>query len=161
MCIFQNSTLRWQSDHNVRVHCSGEGTWAHCRGSDTESSWSTIRSVLLPATYFGNVIDILPVTTDTYTEDQLIWGSSWLLHSSHVTKLQIYTALRDRCMLLISSASAFHGNNICSLLLSDLAVCDVPMFDIGLGAKVMVCTIIWLSLILSPYCFTIGPCLSI
>jgi hypothetical protein len=44
-------------------------------------------------------------------------------------------------MLLISTSSAFRGNNIRSLLLSDLAVRDVPMLDIGLGVKVMVCIV--------------------
>jgi hypothetical protein len=44
-------------------------------------------------------------------------------------------------MLLISSSSAFRGNNVRSLLLSDLAVHDVPMLDIGPGVKAMVCAI--------------------
>jgi hypothetical protein len=42
-------------------------------------------------------------------------------------------------MLLISSSSAFRGNNIRALLLSDLAVRDLPMLDLGVGVKVMVC----------------------
>ena len=75
---------------------------------------------------------------DTYTEDELIRGSSWFLQSSRRTKLQVHTGLRDRCMLLISTSSAFRGNNIRSLLLSDLALRDVPMPDLGLENKVTV-----------------------
>jgi hypothetical protein len=90
---------------------------------------------------FCNALKQPCISTDTYTEDELIRGSTWFLQSSHGTKLQIHTALRDRCMLLISSSSAFHGNNVRSLLLSDLAVHDVPMLDIGPGVKAMVCAI--------------------
>lgn len=77
--------------------------------------------------------------SDTYTEDELVRGATWFLQSSRGTKLQVHTGVRDRCMLLISTTSAFRGNNIRSLLLSDLAVRDVPMLDLGLDAKVMVC----------------------
>jgi hypothetical protein len=91
---------------------------------------------------FGNSINCISLLiTDTYTEDELIRGSTWFLQSSRGTKLRIHTGLRDRCMLLISSSSAFRGNNVRSLLLSDLAVHDVPMLDIGLGVKVMVCIV--------------------
>jgi hypothetical protein len=42
-------------------------------------------------------------------------------------------------MLLISTSSAFRGDNTRRLLLSDVSVEDVRMIDLGLDAKVTVC----------------------
>jgi hypothetical protein len=75
---------------------------------------------------------------DTYTEDELVRGSMWYLQPSRATHSQVHVRLRDRAMLLISTASAFRGDNTRRLLLSDLSVEDVRMIDLGLDAKIMV-----------------------
>jgi hypothetical protein len=80
------------------------------------------------------------MNSDTYTEDELVRGSMWHLQSSRATRLQIHIRLRDRAMLLISTSSAFRGDNTRRLLLSDLSVQDVRMIDLGLDTKVMVCS---------------------
>lgn len=76
--------------------------------------------------------------SDTYTEDELIRGSTLCLQSSGSSKSQVHLGARDRAMLLISTCTAYRGNNTRGLLVSDLAVRDVPMVDIGSDVKVMV-----------------------
>ncbi|KAF5377311.1 hypothetical protein D9615_006350 [Tricholomella constricta] len=75
--------------------------------------------------------------SDTYTQEELIRISSSFLDQRHGTKPQTHLAMRDRCMILISAATAFRGDNVRRLLLSDLYSRDVPMVEIGLNAKVM------------------------
>lgn len=60
------------------------------------------------------------------------------LQASGKSKPQVHIAARDRAMLLISTSTAYRGDNTRGLLISDLAVRDIPMVDIGSDVKVMV-----------------------
>ncbi|GBE80951.1 hypothetical protein SCP_0306740 [Sparassis crispa] len=73
-------------------------------------------------------------SSDTYSNIQLMNAATGFLNiSSGVRKL--VTHIRDRAMLT-SSSTAFRGDNLRSLLWSDLSVCQIPMYDIQLGHKV-------------------------
>lgn len=69
--------------------------------------------------------------TDNYTVPELLCASIWCL-DAHSTPVKMYVGARDRAMLLLSTCTAFHGDNIRSLLLSDLFARDIPMVDKGL-----------------------------
>ena len=71
-------------------------------------------------------------TADTYTKDELIQCSMWYLTSCGPTLRQLYLATRNRAMLLLSTCTAFRGDNIRSLLWSDLFLRNVPMPALGL-----------------------------
>ncbi|GBE83985.1 hypothetical protein SCP_0510440 [Sparassis crispa] len=72
---------------------------------------------------------------DTYNDVQLTNAATGFLDiSSGVRRLT--THIRDRAMLLTSSSTAFRGDNLRSLLWSDLSVRQIPMYDIQLGHKV-------------------------
>ncbi|KAF8078428.1 hypothetical protein FPV67DRAFT_54136 [Lyophyllum atratum] len=85
----------------------------------------------------AQVLKAFGATSDTYSPDELLRISTSFLDQDHTTKLQTHLATRDRSMILISTATAYRGDNIRRLLLSDLSARDVPMVDIGLGVKVM------------------------
>ncbi|KAF8057163.1 hypothetical protein FPV67DRAFT_576935 [Lyophyllum atratum] len=74
---------------------------------------------------------------DTYTQEELIRVSSSCFDSQHKTKSQTHLAMRDRCMLLISTSTAFRGDNIRRLLLSDVFSRDVAMVEMGPSTKLM------------------------
>ncbi|GBE82271.1 hypothetical protein SCP_0406550 [Sparassis crispa] len=76
-------------------------------------------------------------SSDTYNDGQLTsTATSFLNISSGIRKLT--TQIRDRAMQLTSSSAAFRGDNIRSLLWSDLSVRQVPMYDIQLGHRALV-----------------------
>ncbi|RDB27704.1 hypothetical protein Hypma_003308 [Hypsizygus marmoreus] len=74
---------------------------------------------------------------DTYTREEITRCSMWCLQTDRSTDQQVHTGIRDRAMLLLSAASAYRGNNIRRLLLSDLYSRDIPMVEIGPGATSM------------------------
>ncbi|KAF5381020.1 hypothetical protein D9615_004052 [Tricholomella constricta] len=85
----------------------------------------------------SQVLKAKGVTSDTYTEDELSRASVSLLQSSHKTIHQVHLSLRDRAMLLVSTSTAYRGDNLRRLLLSDLGFRFVPMVDVSLDTRVM------------------------
>ncbi|KAL4257053.1 hypothetical protein AB1N83_013839 [Pleurotus pulmonarius] len=67
---------------------------------------------------------------DTYTDEELIRGAMWFMRNGN-TKSQIHTGIRDRVMLLISTTTAYRGDNTRRIAWSDLRMRDVPLLDIG------------------------------
>lgn len=66
------------------------------------------------------------------------------LQASGSTRYQVHVAARDRAMLLISTNTAYRGDNTRGILMADLTVQDVPMVDIGPNVKVMVWSLLYL-----------------
>ncbi|KAF5385999.1 hypothetical protein D9615_002501 [Tricholomella constricta] len=85
----------------------------------------------------SQVLKAKGVTSDTFKDDELIRCSMWLLRSSRKTVNQIHLALRDRAMLLISTSTAYRGDNLRRLQLSDISFRNIPMVDVGLDVQVM------------------------
>lgn len=50
---------------------------------------------------------------------------------------------RDRAMLLLSTQTAFRGDNLRGILLSDLGNRDVPIVDLGPGRNIWVRVLIY------------------
>jgi hypothetical protein len=98
------------------------------------------------------------LSSDMYTKDELIRASAWYPVGAN-TKARVYTALRDRAMLLVSTATAFRGDNVRSLLLSDLFARDIPMVEIGEDRTLMVCSFL-LTSCTDHYSFILGYDLS-
>lgn len=61
----------------------------------------------------------------------------WCLQD-HSGPHQTFIGIRDRAMLLLSSAIAFRGDSSRALVWSDLFLSDVPMNDISLGTRIKV-----------------------
>lgn len=72
---------------------------------------------------------------DTYTDEELIRAAMWFMRSTGNTKLQIHTGVRDRAMLLVSTTTAYRGDNTRRIMWSDLKTKDVLLMDIGPDAK--------------------------
>ena len=77
--------------------------------------------------------------SDTYTDEELIRAAMWFMRSTGNTKTKIHTGVRDRAMLLISTTIAYRGDSTRRVTWSDLKVQDVPLIDVGTGAKQKVC----------------------
>ncbi|KAJ8488942.1 hypothetical protein ONZ45_g13777 [Pleurotus djamor] len=75
--------------------------------------------------------------SDIYTDEELIRGSSWFVHSVRPTKPSLHAGIRNRTMLLISTATAFRGDNTRRLGLSDIKTVDIAFPDKGPEAKEM------------------------
>lgn len=73
--------------------------------------------------------------TDTYSDDELIRGSMWFIRSTGTSKLQIYTGVRDRAMLLVSTTTAYRGDNTRRITWSDLKLKQVTLLDVGPDVK--------------------------
>ncbi|PPR07313.1 hypothetical protein CVT24_007514 [Panaeolus cyanescens] len=79
------------------------------------------------------------VANQTFTTDELI-----LMSNDHLTnpngraKVNIHSSIRDRAMLLFTTAMALRGDDTRSILLSDILIRDVPLPDIGLDHSVKV-----------------------
>ncbi|KAG6905462.1 hypothetical protein DXG01_002541, partial [Tephrocybe rancida] len=76
----------------------------------------------------------------TYTREEIIRVSMWCFRfrgGAHNTHLGV----RDRTMLLLSASVAFRGDNIRSLLLSDIYLQDVRLVELGpdVTAMALVC----------------------
>ena len=67
---------------------------------------------------------------DTYTVEELKRSSMWCLKGRQNTKA-LLLGLRDRCMLLLSTSTAFRGDSTRSLLFSDVSMRDVPMPELS------------------------------
>lgn len=78
---------------------------------------------------------------DTYEPEELEALSLYCLKSP-TTVYQLDLCIRDRAMVLLGCQSAFRGNNIRALLLSDLFYKKVPNVDAGLGKTVDVLSIL-------------------
>ncbi|PPR01886.1 hypothetical protein CVT24_001355 [Panaeolus cyanescens] len=82
----------------------------------------------------------------TLTTEQLIFMSKDLLLDPRAPKgsgkSHFHYLLRDRGMLLFTTAMALRGDDVRNILLSDLSVRDVEMPDLGLDRKVKALTII-------------------
>ncbi|KAF9498755.1 hypothetical protein BDN71DRAFT_358114 [Pleurotus eryngii] len=76
----------------------------------------------------------LGAPNDTYTDEELIRGAMWFMRSGN-TKTQIHTGTRDRTMLLVSTTTAYRGDNTRKIAWSDLKVKDVSLLDIGPDVK--------------------------
>lgn len=70
--------------------------------------------------------------------EELTRAALWCIDHTHGTPRQFFIGVRDRAMLLLSTCTAFRGDNVRSLLWSDLFPRDVPMPDIGLDKFIMV-----------------------
>ncbi|KAL1746150.1 hypothetical protein HDZ31DRAFT_62412 [Schizophyllum fasciatum] len=68
--------------------------------------------------------------SDTYTVEELKRSSMWCLKGRKTIKTLVLGA-RDRCMLLLSTATAFRGDSTRSLLFSDVSMRDVPMPELS------------------------------
>ncbi|KAG6834310.1 hypothetical protein H0H93_010572 [Arthromyces matolae] len=84
----------------------------------------------------AQITKALGSTADTYTEQELIRASVWCLRVEG-TDQQVHLALRDRAMILMTTSTAFRGDNIRSLLLSDLYSQAVRLIEAGLDATAM------------------------
>jgi hypothetical protein len=74
---------------------------------------------------------------DTYTLDELVQVSKWCL--THPTTIKALTTwLRDRAMHLLCTASAYRGENVREVGLSDLFIRDVQNVSAGYESKIMV-----------------------
>ncbi|KAG6821913.1 hypothetical protein H0H92_016155 [Tricholoma furcatifolium] len=69
-------------------------------------------------------------TADTFTEAELRRCSLWCLQLKG-TPQQVHNSIRDRAMLLLSTSMALRGDNTRALLLSDLYLQDVPLYEVG------------------------------
>ncbi|KAF5312044.1 hypothetical protein D9619_002517 [Psilocybe cf. subviscida] len=80
------------------------------------------------------------LVSDTYTEEELISASTYLLKTTPEgntsTPLKISQSLRDRAMLLLSTSMAFRGDNTRNILLSDIYLRDIPLPAVSLTHKV-------------------------
>ncbi|KAI5899021.1 uncharacterized protein SCHCODRAFT_02462607, partial [Schizophyllum commune H4-8] len=65
-------------------------------------------------------------SSDTYTVEELKRSSMWCLKGQKTVKA-LLLGVRDRCMLLLSTSTAFRGDSTRSLLFSDVSMRDVPM----------------------------------
>ena len=63
--------------------------------------------------------------------------SLWCLKDQS-SDLKVHRGIRDRAMLLLSTSTAFRGDNIRTLLFSDLFGCQVPIPDLGDNARLFV-----------------------
>ncbi|PPQ83383.1 hypothetical protein CVT24_006465, partial [Panaeolus cyanescens] len=71
------------------------------------------------------------VTSRTFETKTLVeMANDYLSKPKGKSKVNIYCALRDRAMLLLSTSMAFRGNNTRKILLSDIQTEDIPMMDI-------------------------------
>ncbi|PBK96566.1 hypothetical protein ARMGADRAFT_1027591 [Armillaria gallica] len=91
----------------------------------------------------AQVLKAKGASSDNYTVDELIWAALWCIDHTHGTGQQFFIGVQDRAMLLLSTCTAFHGDNVCSLLWSDLFPCDIPMPDMGLDKFIIVRSVTW------------------
>ncbi|KAF8586691.1 hypothetical protein K439DRAFT_1614921 [Ramaria rubella] len=75
-------------------------------------------------------------SSDTYTTEELISVSRWCMIEPR-TRNTLGTYLRDCAMHLMSTATAFHGDNVRELGISDLFTQDVPNISAGYKSKIM------------------------
>ena len=68
--------------------------------------------------------------------------SIWCLTTFRNSKNQVHIGLRDRCMLLLSTTTAFWGDSSCQVLWSDLLSWRIPMMDISMDSHLTICTFI-------------------
>ena len=98
----------------------------------------------LPAAYPSRCLHELTylcLTPDTYTTHQLVQCSMWCLTNYTAGPRQVFIGIRDRAMLLLSTASAFRGDSSRMLLWSDLFKSSVHLGDVELDAEVPVSTL--------------------
>lgn len=108
--------------------------------------------------YFFFLLIFFP---DNYTINELMRASIWCISTSdRRTAIQsLYIGVRDRAMLLVSTCTAFRGDNIRSLLWSDLFAREIPVPELGLDKSIMVCSS--LQELAGPSNINTGPCLFI
>jgi hypothetical protein len=75
--------------------------------------------------------------TDTLSMDELKRASKWFITEKNTSR-QVYLALRDRAMLLLSCATAFRGDSVRPVLLSDLFTKQVAFPALGPSASILV-----------------------
>ena len=120
------SVAKRHADQAVRNLQESERAPAHHVGREVQSHWHVFWYV----EHLYKLFDSDSVALDTYTVDELKQASMWCL-KDRKTAASLLLGVRDRCMLLLSTSTAFRGDSSRSLLFSDLSMRDVPMPELS------------------------------
>ncbi len=80
---------------------------------------------------------ILIDNADNYTMDELLRASKWFISEKN-TPRQVYLGCRDRAMLILACCTAFRGDSVHPILMSDLFTKQVPLPALGSSASLLV-----------------------
>lgn len=74
---------------------------------------------------------------DNYTTNELLRASKWFI-SEKSTSHKLYLGCCDRAMLLLACCTAFRGDSVCPVLMSDLFTQQILLPALGSSASLLV-----------------------
>ena len=132
-------TMWWSLHQNNWDWCSCHRTWMSCWITRTKGLWGSQWYIILSLTIVK--LEHRFFISDTYNnQEELVHASIWAL-SQGQTPSQIHKSICDWCMNLTMTSVAFHGDNLCHLLWSDILCWDIAMPELGPDFKALVSSV--------------------